>query len=223
MTNQNFINIIKNECQFLENDGYQLKIIDRNIWYEKKTDKEGLRISFGWTEYDCLWISGLTANKRFNEVETLINKAINIDLIDLYTIHISPNPKDIPQGLKYIESSENINFEIYTYEESLLFIEFLKSFYYRTVVPFFEEYESLTKIIYWLNEKDISEHLNLIVSTGNTLMLRKLIVMKLNNDTKFQDLYLRYNNYLAQKSIEKESPYVDMYKKFKQLISFFEK
>lgn len=222
MTQQNFIDIIKNECQFLENDGYQLKTIDRNVWYEKPSEKDGFRISFGWTEYDCFWISGLTANKRFNEVETHISKITNIDLINSYTIYVSPDSKDISKNLKYSENSGNINFEIYTCEELLLFIEFLKKFYNKIVIPFFEGYKNLTKVINWLNAHDINQHLNLITSTGNTMMLRKLIILKLTKDINFDDLYFRYMKFLTQKNIEKESPYVDMYDIFKQLTPFFE-
>ena len=223
MAHQNFIDIIKNEFTFLENDGYQLRIEDRNVWYEKNTKKEGFRIGFSWTEYDCIWISGLTANKRFNIVEKLINPIINVDLINLYTIYISPNVDYIPESLNYTESNGKINFEISTYEESLLFVDFMKSFYDKTAKRFYEEYKNLENVNVWLDKNDINNHVNLITSAGNTMMLRKLILMKLNNDKKFEDLFFRYKDFLIKKKSENESPYVDMFNTFQQLIPFFEK
>lgn len=223
MIHQNFIDIIKNEFTFLENDGYQLKIEDRNVWYKKNTEKEGFSIGFSWTEYDCIWISGLNANKRFNMVEKLINPIINVDLIDLYTIYISPNVEYIPESLTYTEFSGKISFEISTYEESLLFVDFMKSFYDKTVKPFYEVYKSIENINVWLDKNNINNHVNLITSAGNTMMLRKLIIMKLNNDKKFEDLFFRYKDFLIKKKSENESPYEDMFNTFQQLIPFFEK
>ncbi len=55
------------------------------------------------------------------------------------------------------------------------------------------------------------------------MMLRKLILMKLNNDKKFEDLFFRYKDFLIKKKSENESPYVDMFNTFQQLIPFFEK
>ncbi len=52
-------------------------------------------------------------------------------------------------------------------------------------------------------------------------MLRRLILLKLGKSEEYQELYIRYRDFLQNQAVETESPYYAMYEIFKSLDDYF--
>lgn len=219
---QEFVAAMKSNCSFFETESYSLRKVDlsvnRNFWYERHTETEGFRISFGWTQYgDEFHVKGLQAYKRFNIIENVFHEVKGGFLQDYYTIHKSPSVEYVPENLSFTETENNIHFVIKNQNDVLLFTKFIKEFLINTVKLFFDSFTDLSSVSLWLNNNDIEYHKDLIVLWDNTMMIRKLLIMRIANDAKYSMLYERYKNFLIQKNDEKESPYVDMFNLFSKV------
>ena len=176
-----FKKTVSKQCHFLIEDGFALRMVDnRNFWFEKCEQEIGCRISFFITEYgDTFHVMGLNVEKRFNRVEQHIQPVLNdVELNTLYTIYKRPDIKHIPVELKYDATESNIHFMIEEEQELLLFLEFVQSFYYHTVIPFFEEYNNIEvvnkQLQNLLEEKKIQSLLT--DSGGNSAILRYYVI-----------------------------------------------
>lgn len=222
---QEFLESMKSSCNFLETEGYSLRKVDtsinRNFWYEKHTEIEGFRISFGWKQYgDEFHVKGLQVLKRFNEIENIFREVKGGVLSDFYTIQKSPIIENIPSELNYTETENNIHFVIKNQNEIILFSNFVEKFFNTTVKSFFDFFNDLTSVNFWLNDNEVEQHKNLIVSWDNTMMIRKLLIMKIIKNDNYSNLFDRYKTFLTQKNNEQESPYVSMFSFFNKVEAY---
>ncbi len=181
MTLNEFLESIKQACSFLEQEGYALRKVDtsvnRNFWYEKHSETEGYRISFGWTQYgEEFHVKGLSALKRFNSIEQEIQKVIGGNLIDYYTIHKSPSIEYVPEGLFFDRTEKNIHFVLKNQNDIELFADFIKEFYTKTVFMFYNQFINLSEVFkaYCLLEREMIS--SLILNTGTDIFYRELII-----------------------------------------------
>jgi hypothetical protein len=177
-----YIQTIKKECAFLEQEGYTFSQLENNIYYTKETATEGFRIRFSWLEYgDKFTTQGLTAEKRFNIVEQEIHKILGGELSNYYTIHKSPSVEYIPKGLGFTEIEKNIRFESNTVSQIELFGAFVENFYKHDVVEFFNyhtEFIETAKSYEKLEREKIS---SLIINTGTDIFYRELVIKNKSN------------------------------------------
>jgi len=222
MNRKLFRETVIKQCQFLIEDMYELRMVDdRNFWYEKKTDEKGYRIRFFLTEYgDTFHVIGPKAEKRFNVVEQYIQSVLNeVELDVLYTIHKQPDFKYIPIELAH-DVTEGNNCMIKEEQELLSFLGFVKSFYYREAVPFFEEYKCIKDINQKLSSLERDNITTLINNTGSgDAFYRELIIKYLADSPDFENYY----NYILQefeplKGNATFNKIIDNFKKLKKML-----
>lgn len=195
-----YIQTIKKECAFLEQDGYIFNQIENNICYTKDLETEGFRISFSWLEYGDKFVTqGLTVEKRFNIVEWEIQKVLGGELVNYYTIHKSPSVDIdyIPKELEYLIQGDNIRFNLNTVNDIELFGELVKVFYSKTALDFFKNYENLDTVNKQLKELLVAKQIQTVLtSIDNTTILRFYViaVISVNNPIKdfFNETYFPY-------------------------------
>ncbi|MFB9057628.1 hypothetical protein ACFFU9_12840 [Mariniflexile ostreae] len=198
MNRELYIQIIRNECDFLEKEGYLFSKIENNIFYKKESNYGEIRIRFNWIEYGDKFITqGLTVEKRFNEVEEVILKIVEGELGNYYTIYKNPCFEDIQSDLNYTELENNIRFETYNIRDIKLFAKTVKAFYSNTVLKYLKRYESLNAL-----DKELKSLLDsktiqsIFTSLENTTILRFCIVAFICNNkdilTFFDNIYLPY-------------------------------
>jgi len=219
MTLQDFLNTMKISCSFLEREGYKLRevntSVNRNFWYEKHTEIEGFRISFGWTQYgDEFHVKGLMALKRFNIIEKHLQKVLGGDLIDYYTIYKSPSIEYIPKELTYEATENNIHFVLKNTVEVNLFGFFVKEFYKNAVLIFFNKYSQFeqTRKDYSLLER--GKTASLILNTGTDIFYRELVIKhELNPNTANEFVSMVINELEPMKSNSTFSKVLEILKK----------
>lgn len=194
MNRELYIQGIKKECAFLEQEGYFFNQKENNIFYTKESETEGFRIRFSWLEYGDKFVShGLTAEKRFNIIEEEIQKLLGGELENYYTIHKSPSIDCIPNGLEFTEAENNIRFVVNTVNDFVLFGEFVKIFYQHDVIKFFttyKEFKDTAKSYEKLAREKISA---LIVNTGTDIFYRELVIKnksKANDENDFVQMVI---------------------------------
>lgn len=177
MDRELYINTIKNECAFLENEGYIFNQLENNIYLTKDSEYEGFRIRFSWLEYgENFTTYGLISEKRFNIIEQELQKILGAELVNYYTIHKSPSVDSIPEGLKFTNIEKNIRFVSNKVIDLELFGEFLRDFYFLEVIKFYSNYKDLfdvTKTYEKLERNNIS---SFIVNNGSDIFYRELVI-----------------------------------------------
>ncbi|MBB1193578.1 hypothetical protein DNC80_07840 [Flavobacterium sp. SOK18b] len=199
MNRELYINTIKKECAFLEQEGYIFNQIENNIYYTKDSEREGCRISFSWLEYGDKFDSyGISAEKRFNIIEQEIQKILGGSLLNYYTIHKSPLVDYIPNCLKF-SGTENKNcFITNSVNDIELFAELIKEFYSKTAFDFFESYKNIDTVNRQLKELLEAKKIQALLtsSMGNTTILRFYVIaiVCMNNPIKdfFKETYFPY-------------------------------
>ncbi len=198
MNRELYIQTVKKECAFLEQEGYLFNQIENNIYYTKELDTEGFRISFSWLEYgDKFTTQGLSAEKRFNIIEQEIQKISGRHLANYYTIHKSPLVDYIPKGLEFTEDEKNIRFVTDSVNDIELFAELIKVFYSKIAIVFFENYKNINAINSQLKELLEEKKIQTILtSMDNTTILRFYVIaiICMNNPIKdfFKETYFPY-------------------------------
>lgn len=187
MNRELYIQTIRKECAFLEDEGYTFKQIDMNIFYTKDTNDKGFRIAFSWLEYGDKFVThGLTAEKRFNIVEQEIQKILDGDLNNYYTIYKNPavDVDYLPQDLEYEMRGENFRFVSNTVKDIQLFSAFVKSFYKNDVVKFFNNYNEFIDVAKSYENLEREKISTLIINTGTDIFYRELVI---KNKSKAHD------------------------------------
>ncbi len=190
-----FLEKIETSCSFLEAEGYQLRKVDasvnRNFWYEKNTETGGYRIAFGWTQYgEEFHVKGLHALKRFNEVELQIQKVVGGDLTDYYTIYKAPATDLIPENLPHEATEDNIHFILKNERDISLFADFIKNFYIKTVIDFYNEYLKLNSVNTLLQELlETKKIQSLLTSTDNTTIIRFYVIAIISDNLFVKDFF----------------------------------
>lgn len=213
-----FVKYIDDHFKWLIDLGYLMNHIDTSIYFEKESDSADQCISFSWAEYNDIKIHAISARKRFNEVENLIkSKTGKFD----YTIRLPLNRQILNDVGFSLESSTN---DIYLSNEKQVreFSDLVRFFFDHQALPFFNQFKSLEVIGQWLDIHDIQKHSQLLSVNNNSMMLRKLIILKKLNFNEFNSLYERYKLFLIKKVEEGEKVYQEMYKSFSQFSEFFE-
>ena len=215
MNRKVFLECIQDKFKWLSKTGFTFKSIDTSVYFEKSTEEEDCCINFFWAEFNEIKIQGLFAFKRFNVVEELIEKSTG--KLD-FTIRMPLKYDNFnlsmlsPNGGIYLSTEGDIS----------KFSELVQKLFQTSVLPFYKEFSSLHDVGNWLNENNASDHSKLLVVSNNSMMLRKLIILKEINSEGFSDLYWRYKNYLIDKSATKEKVYQEMYTDFLNFIDYFE-
>jgi len=177
------IETIKIGCQFLEDEGYMFKSIDRHIWYEKNNINEGFKIEFSWIEYDHLLVSGLSANKRFDPIEKCMQHLLGGNLVDYYTIYFNGMDVKISPLLKHSKTINNTHFTIESEKDLYELIEYIKLYYYNYAMPFFKKYESIDIVNNELQDLLKTKKIQSLITSGsNSAIIRfYVIALKCNN------------------------------------------
>lgn len=177
MNRELYIETIKKECFFLEQEGYVFNQLENNIYYTKESQTEGYRIGFSWVEYGHKFATqGLSAKKRFNIVEQEIQKILGGELTDYYTIHITPSVEYIPKGLEFIGLEKNIRCETNTVNDIVVFTEFLSRFYSSDVIYFFSNYKDFMSVVKSYEKLGREKISSLILNTGTDIFYRELVI-----------------------------------------------
>lgn len=221
MDRDTFIKSLKKNFNWIFDLGYDLKQVETSVYFEKRSNDEVYSINFFWAEYDVIKIQGIFAFKRFDFIETIIEQ--NTGNLD-YTIK-KKWEGSIPEEFASNANGVTLTDAFYLSNENQikLFSEIIREFYTHETQAFFDNFNSVTNVLDWLNQNDVQEHSKLLVVNNNSMMLRKLVIMKEGKSNDFQNLYDRYRGFLEQKSNEKESPYVEMYNEFIKFDGYFQK
>lgn len=89
-------------------------------------------------------------------------------------------------------------------------------------MPFFDEYKTIQDIESWMAHTPMEKHQDKLISWSNTMMLRKLIILKQASSEEFASLYPRYKEFLFNKKAEGIRSFVEEYDVFEKLISYYE-
>lgn len=199
MNNKLFKEIIESELGFFQADGYSLREVDRNIWFEKKIESEGFRISFSYTEYgDAFHVNGLKASKRFEEVEGILQKVLGGELSNYYTITLNPDETIIPLQLLYTKTENNFHFEIDTVTDLHLFLRFVESFYEYAALPFYQLYDSLFKVYETTKELKGDQLSRFVNSSSNLIFSRLFIIKSFYDRPKAEEYYSEISSELTK-------------------------
>lgn len=213
-----FLKCIHDEFRWILDLGYSFRPVDTSIYFEKNNDDVDYCINFFWAEFNEIKIQGLFAFKRFKLIENLIeNVTGNLD----FTIRLPLQYNDLndvnlsiltPQGEIYLSDEHDIKeFSVYVQE-----------LFNRVALPFYQNFSSLQEVGKWMNENNIKDHSKLLSVSNNSMMLRKLIILKEINSGEFSELYEKYKTYLIEKNETKEKVYQDMYMCFLNFKRYFE-
>jgi len=145
MDRNSFVEKIKVEFQWLLDLGYEFKCIETSIYFEKNQKNEAFALSFSWTEYNRFLIHGITAYKRFNEVEkkiTQINGTLDYTIKTMWKGDI-PSEFEATKNENHLENS----FFIEKTSQIDLFAKMVKLFFFNEVEQFYEKYEGLINVI----------------------------------------------------------------------------
>ncbi len=220
MNRKEFIKQVGIDFKWLIDLGYNFSTIERSVYFRKISNHNEFSLSFYWAEYNDFLIMGVSCCKLFPDVERIIKKHTG-NYND--TIGKTMN-MDIPN--KFIPIINNGEFEwntfsITDYSQIALFSDAVKLFYEKEVLSFFEEFKTVEDIMNWMSKTDMEEHSDLLVSSNNSMMLRKLIIMKKCNDDGFDNLYQEYRDYLKEQSDNNQTPFVAMFEEFKKFDEYF--
>lgn len=221
MNRDTFVKYLKEHFNWLLDLGYAFNQVETNIDFVKFVDNNAYSIGLSWAEYDVIKIHGIFVRKRFSNIEKIIEQ--NTGNLD-YTIK-NKWEGSIPEEFASNANGVTLTDAFYLSNENQIkvFSEIIREFYTHETQAFFDNFNSVTNVLDWLNQNDVQEHSKLLVVNNNSMMLRKLVIMKEGKSNEFQYLYDRYRGFLEQKSNEKESPYVEMYNEFIKFDGYFQK
>ncbi|WP_343305266.1 hypothetical protein AAHN97_27455 [Chitinophaga niabensis] len=189
MKNDAFLESLKQAVQLKE--GYELQAAKGQI----RLIKEGEEVTEGvFFKYDTAFLlQGLTFFKRFSRVERFFIEIMGGDPEQFYTL-LRVQPEMI---------------QLSTPEEVKQFVQ--------DHLPVLAEFPSLKEVNSWLSATPIALHPELIGNNGNTATMRELVILRLEGDARYKELYARFRSMLCLKAAEGQSPYVKMYKVFQKL------
>lgn len=189
MKNDAFLESLKQAVQLKE--GYELQAAKGQI----RLIKEGEEVTEGvFFKYDTAFLlQGLTFFKRFSRVERFFIEIMGGDPEQFYTL-LRVQPEKI---------------QLSTPEEVKQFVQ--------DQLPVLAEFPSLKEVNSWLSATPIELHPELIGNNGNTATMRELVILRLEGDVRYKELYARFRSMLCLKAAEGQSPYVKMYKVFQKL------
>ncbi|WP_074240917.1 hypothetical protein [Chitinophaga niabensis] len=189
MKNDAFLESLRQAVQLKE--GYELQAAKGQI----RLIKEGEEVTEGvFFKYDTAFLlQGLTFFKRFSRVERFFIEIMGGDAEQFYTL-LRVHPEKI---------------QLSTPEE-------VKQFVYDRL-PVLAEFPSLKEVNNWLSSTPMELHPELIGNNGNTATMRELVILRLEGDARYKELYARFRSMLCLKAAEGQSPYVKMYKVFQKL------
>lgn len=189
MKNDAFLESLKQAVQLKE--GYELQAAKGQI----RLIKEGEEVTEGiFFKYDTAFLlQGLTFFKRFSRVERFFIEIMGGDPEQFYTL-LRVQPEKV---------------QLSTPEEVKQFVQ--------DHLPVLAEFPSLKEVNSWLSATPMALHPELIGNNGNTATMRELVILRLEGDARYKELYARFRSMLCLKAAEGQSPYVKMYKVFQKL------
>ena len=189
MKNDAFLESLKQAVQLKE--GYELQATKGQI----RLIKEGEEVTEGiFFKYDTTFLlQGLTFFKRFSRVESFFIEIMGGEPEQFYTL-LRVQPEKI---------------QLNTPEEVRKFVD--------DSLPVLAEFPTLKEVSSWLSATPMELHPELIGNNGNTATMRELVILRLEGDARYKELYARFRSMLCLKAAEGQSPYVKMYKVFQKL------
>ena len=189
MKNDAFLESLKQAVQLKE--GYELQAAKGQV----RLIKEGEEVTEGiFFKYDMAFLlQGLTVFKRFSRVERFFIEIMGGDAEQFYTL-LRVHPEKV---------------QLSTPEEVIQFVH--------DHLPVLAEFPSLKEVNSWLSSTPMEVHPELIGNNGNTATMRELVILRLEGDARYKELYARFRSMLCLKAAEGQSPYVKMYKVFQKL------
>ena len=199
-----FIGEIKSNSNFLYLDNYQfLEIGDCIIQFQKNMKENGYELTFQYHESAddkgyFFRVNAVSASKRFNTIEKEIQKILGGNLINYYTIHIKPDINVIPKHLEHDNFLQNISYHIRDEKNVILFLEFVKTFYHQTAIPFFEKFNNINAVNEQLKNLLEAKKIQSLLtdSGGNSAILRYYAIgLMCNNQfviNFFNNIYYPY-------------------------------
>jgi hypothetical protein len=197
MTITAFVQEIKEQCAFLESDGYVFHHQPNRVWYTKTNQ---IVISFNYLVYDFIDVYGLTASKRFDVIEDALQ------LKDSYTILTQLDGADFPGRLP---TKNNYHFEISDSTHVAAYASLIADFYKEKVLPFFETYATASAVNEWIASKPVTEHQNMLSSDEDAMVLRRIMIMYHAGDKGYAELLGKYKAFLETRG--NESPFNTIY------------
>lgn len=189
MKNDAFLESLKQAVQLKE--GYELQAAKGQIRLIKEEEEVTEGIFF---KYDTAFLlQGLTVFKRFSRVERFFIEIMGGDAEQFYTL-FRVHPEKV---------------QLSTPEEVTQFVH--------DRLPVLAEFPSLKEVNSWLSSTPMEVHPELIGNNGNTATMRELVILRLEGDARYKELYARFRSMLCLKAAEGQSPYVKMYKVFQKL------
>ena len=213
-----FLEGILREFTWLVDLGFSYHHIETSVFFNKTDGDKEFAINFFWAESNENRIQGLFALKRFDKIEKIIEEVtgnldytIRLPLTFDHLIH-SNLPKSKPKSSIYLGCNDDIK----------EFSYIVKILYETMAIPFYKGFETLKDIENWMNENEIKDHSNLLVVSNNSMMIRKLMILKENGSADFKGLYSTYKSYLIDKSKGGVKVFQGMYNDFAKFMDYFE-
>jgi len=221
MNRKLFVELINKHFEWLYQIGYEIEHVETSIYFIKKNSTYTIAINFAWAEHNTIKIHFVQGLKRFNSVENIINKYSNEKLN--YTIHKSME-RPIPNGLNshIFDKTYPGAISIENVHQVQLFANLVKDFYENELTKYFKSFKDVSTVKTWLEENDIMKHKDLLVVNRNSMMIRKLVIFKETNSSKFDELYARYSEFIKKESDAGNFPYIKMKQTFDQFKQYFE-
>ncbi|MRG47798.1 hypothetical protein GFS24_21925 [Chitinophaga sp. SYP-B3965] len=189
MKNDAFLESLK-EAVLLK-EGYELQAAKGQIKIIKQAGEVTEGVFF---KYDTAFlVQGLTFFKRFPSVERFFIEIMGGDpeqfntLVRVHPEKIQLNSPD--EVRKFVQDS----------------------------LPVLAEFPTLKEVNNWLSATPFEQHPELIGNNGNTVTMRELVILRLEGNARYKELYARFRSMLCLKAAEGQSPYVKMYKVFQKL------
>lgn len=189
MKNDTFLESLKQAVQLKE--GYELQAAKGQI----RLIKQGEEVTEGvFFKYDTAFLlQGLTFFKSFSRVEKFFIEIMGGDPELFYTL-LRVHPEKI-----HLNAPEEVTQFVHDH------------------LPVLAEFPSLKEVNSWLSATPMELHPELIGNNGNTATMRELVILRLEGDSRYKELYARFRSMLCLKAAEGQSPYVKMYKVFQKL------
>ncbi len=220
MNRRGFKKQIKTDFQWLIDLGYEYSSVERNIKFTKTFNNDDYILEMFWAEYNHYMIS-VKCSKKLYQIEKVIKEHTGYyDSTVWKRLSKIKIPDEFSSIVDDIYNLEHFN--ISEYFEIALFSKAIEFLYKQHIMLFFEQYQSVEDIMTYLSKTEIDKHCEFIGNNHDSMILRKLVIMKQTNYNGFDDLYESYSKFLYQKvKVENLEIYLNEFYDLKKLESYF--
>lgn len=167
---------------------FQYRQVDTNIYFEQIKSDEAFAIGFSWSEYNTILVNGLTAYKRFENIEKFLQDVMGGRLD--YTIKYQWNG-EIPNELERVKDHKYFHnaFYIADTNQLSLFSNLVKEFFENDAQAFFGRFHDLAEVLRVMDVLPSDKKASMIVNTSNSAFLRIMAIKYVVDPSEGEKFY----------------------------------